>query len=96
MHDCAHSVQYLCVSRRLTLRAPLLDWGRVAAVHLLEGERAMKLSPPKMSTFVVALIVALVAIIAQFTSIPFVTDNGFWVMTIAFVIVSLGALLKGL
>ncbi len=56
----------------------------------------MKLSPPKVTTFVVALILAILAILGFTQSIPFVSDNAFWVMTIAFVVLALGTLFRGL
>jgi len=59
----------------------------------------MKLSAPKVIVWVIALILAALAIVVQFTSIPvvgsFVRQNDFWVMTAAYGLLFLGTLLKG-
>jgi hypothetical protein len=55
----------------------------------------MKLSAPKQITFWVAVVVVLVAIIAKFVTISFLTDNALWVAVIGFVILALGNLLEG-
>jgi TctA family transporter len=56
----------------------------------------MKLTPPKVTTFVVAVVIALLAILSRSQDIPFVSANYFWVMVIAFVVLALGTLFKGL
>ncbi len=56
----------------------------------------MKLSPPKVTTFVVSVIIALIAIIGMTADIPFVSDNTFWVMAIAYVVLGVGCLFKGI
>ncbi len=60
----------------------------------------MKLSAPKVIVWVIALILAALAIISQFTSIPvvgsFVKQNDFWVMTAAYGLLFVGTLFKGI
>lgn len=56
----------------------------------------MKLSPPKVGTFVISVIIALIAIIGLSVDIPFVSDNAFWVMVIAYLVLGAGALFKGI
>ncbi len=56
----------------------------------------MKLNAPKVRTFVIALIVAVVAVVARFVPVDLIRTNAFWVMTVAYILVALGALLKGL
>jgi hypothetical protein len=60
----------------------------------------MRLSAPKVVVWVIALILAALAIISQYTSIPvvgsFVARNDFWVMTTAYGLLFLGTLFKGL
>jgi len=60
----------------------------------------MRLSAPKVVVWVIALILAALAIISQYTSIPvvgsFVARNDFWVMTAAYGLLFLGTLFKGL
>ena len=60
----------------------------------------MKLSAPKVVVWVLALILAALAIISQFTSIPiigsFIKRNDFWVMTVAYGLLFLGTLFRGI
>ena len=56
----------------------------------------MKLNKPKNITFIIAVIIALLAIISKFATIPFVTANNFLILAIAFVLLALANLLKGL
>ena len=55
----------------------------------------MNLSPPSQAVFIVSLILALLAVIGKFAAIPFVTDNGFWVVVAAYVILAIGNLFRG-
>lgn len=55
----------------------------------------MNLSAPTVPVFIIAVILAALAVIGTFTTIPFITANGFWVAIVAFVILMLGNLLKG-
>jgi hypothetical protein len=53
----------------------------------------MKLHAPAMWIFVVALIFAVVAVVGVFTPIPYITEYGFWVAILAFVVLALGNIL---
>jgi hypothetical protein len=53
----------------------------------------MKLQAPAMWIFVVALIIAVVAVVGVFTPIPYITLYGFWVAILAFVVLALGNVL---
>jgi hypothetical protein len=55
----------------------------------------MNLSAPSTLVFIVSLILAALAIIGQFAEIPFFTANGFWVLALAFVILAVGNLFRG-
>ncbi len=55
----------------------------------------MKLSAPKKIVFLISVILAILAIVATFVTIPFVSDNAFWVLTAGFVLLFLGNSLKG-
>ena len=55
----------------------------------------MNLSPPTTAVFVISLILAALAIIGKFVPIPFITDYGFWVAVIAYVVLAVGNLLRG-
>jgi uncharacterized membrane protein YccC len=56
----------------------------------------MKLSRPKESTFIVAVILAVVALLGMVATIPFATPYAFWILLIAFVLLAFGNLYKGL
>jgi hypothetical protein len=55
-----------------------------------------KLSKPKQATFVISLIVAVVALLLFLTRSDIADLNLFWVMAIAYLILALGNLVKGL
>lgn len=55
----------------------------------------MNLSAPTKAIFIIAVIIALLAIIGMFVAIPFVSANGFWVMTAAFVLLAAGNVMSG-
>lgn len=55
----------------------------------------MNLSPPTTAVFLISLILAALAIIGKFVAIPFISDHGFWVAVIAYVVLAVGNLLRG-
>lgn len=60
----------------------------------------MRLSAPKMGTFLICLVVGVLTIIAHFVSIPvigsFLNSNSFWFLGGSFVLLLLSTILKGL
>jgi hypothetical protein len=44
---------------------------------------------------VISLILAVLAVIGKFVAIPFITDQGFWVAIIAYVILAIGNVFRG-
>jgi hypothetical protein len=56
----------------------------------------MTLSPPTALVFIASLILAALAVIGHFSHIPFVTEHGFWVAVIAYVILAVGNLFRGI
>jgi hypothetical protein len=56
----------------------------------------MKLTAPKMLTFWIALILGVLGFLGKLTTIPFVTPYDFWFVFVAFVLLVLGLLVKGL
>lgn len=60
----------------------------------------MRLSAPKFIVWLLALILAVLAIVSRYTGIPvvgsFVKQYDFWVMTAAYVLLFLGTLLRGM
>ena len=55
----------------------------------------MKFSAPKQATWLLALLVAIVGVVAHFVAIPGLSQYDFWVVLIAFVLLFLGTILKG-
>lgn len=55
----------------------------------------MNLSKPKNVTFIIAVIVALVGIVAQLVTIPVLSGFAFWLVVIAFLILAAGNLFEG-
>ncbi len=57
----------------------------------------MTLSSPKMITWVIALVLGVIGILANLVSLPIVTAGfGFWLLVIAFVLLAAGSVVKGL
>ncbi|MDH5679545.1 MAG: hypothetical protein OEZ28_13115 [Nitrospinota bacterium] len=56
----------------------------------------MKLSAPKKTLFLISIFVAVLAIVAVFVSIPFVTPHAFWVLTAGYVMLAAGVFFKGI
>jgi hypothetical protein len=55
----------------------------------------MNLSPPTTAVFVISLILAVLAVIGTFVAIPVISANSFWVAIIAYVILAIGNLFRG-
>ena len=56
----------------------------------------MNLSAPTKPVFLVSLILAALAVISTFVAIPVVSGNAFWVAVIAYVVLLVGNVAKGL
>lgn len=59
-------------------------------------EIEMKLTPPKVTTFWIAVILGLLGFFGRLTAIPLVSANDFWFLFAGFVLLVLGLLVKGL
>lgn len=55
----------------------------------------MNLSPPTTAVFVISLILAVLAIIGTFVAIPLITAHAFWVAIIAYIILAVGNVFRG-
>jgi len=55
----------------------------------------MNLSPPTTAVFGISLILAVLAVIGTFVAIPVISANAFWVAVIAYVILAIGNLFRG-
>jgi hypothetical protein len=56
----------------------------------------MNLSPPTTAVFIISLILAALAVIGKFVAIPFITEHGFWVAVVAYVVLAVGNLFRGI
>jgi hypothetical protein len=56
----------------------------------------MRTNAPKMWTWIIAVIIAALGIAGQIVDIPIVTDYGFWVEFIAFLLLAIATLFRGL
>lgn len=55
----------------------------------------MKLSAPKQITFLISLVLFVLAVIGKFVAIPFISANLFWVLVVSEVILLIGCAVKG-
>ena len=56
----------------------------------------MKLTPPKQVTFIIAVLVALLGIVAALVKIPALSSINIWIVAIAFLLLALANVSKGL
>jgi hypothetical protein len=60
-------------------------------------EGAMNLSAPTMPIFLISLVMAILAVLsAKFVSIPVVSGNEFWLAVLAYIVLMVGNVAKGL
>ena len=55
----------------------------------------MNLSAPTQVVFIIALIIAIIALLMMVNVITFIPVASFWVMTIAYVVLAIGCMIKG-
>ncbi len=55
----------------------------------------MKLSAPKGTTFMLALLIAMLALVSNFVVLPVLSAYAFWLLLLAFIILMAGVLFKG-
>ena len=55
----------------------------------------MKLSAPTMLTFIISLVIAVLGVLAGMGILAVIPLAAFWVVTLAYVVLALGCLLKG-
>lgn len=57
----------------------------------------MKLNAPRMLFFVIAVVIAILAVLSRaIAGMPRIPIDDFWLMTIAFVILALACLIRGM
>lgn len=80
-------------------QVPEGEGSRRAIINLsfMREDIVMTLSSPKMITWVIALVLGVIGILANLVSLPIVTAGfGFWLLVIAFVLLAAGSVVKGL
>ena len=55
----------------------------------------MKLSAPTKVVFAFSILIAILALLGTFVTIPYITAWGFWILLIAFVLLAAGNTMKG-
>ncbi len=55
----------------------------------------MNLSAPTQPIFLVALVLAALAVIGYFVAIPFVSMYAFWFAVVGYIVLAVGCLMKG-
>lgn len=56
----------------------------------------MRLSAPKQVTFLIAVILAILAVVATLISIPTISGFAFWILVIAFVVLAVATMVDGM
>ncbi len=56
----------------------------------------MRTNAPKQITWLVAVVFGVVGIVSYFVTIPGLSANAFWVVSVAFVLLALATFMKGL
>jgi hypothetical protein len=55
----------------------------------------MNLNAPTQVVFIIALIIAVLALIGHFVMVPFVTEFKFWFAMVAYIVLAAACVLKG-
>lgn len=55
----------------------------------------MTLNAPSQMVFIIAVVIAIVAVLGYFVAIPFVSTYAFWILVLGFVVLAGGVLMKG-
>ena len=59
-----------------------------------EWRSNMKYNAPTQVTFIIALVLAIVAVLSRFVAIQNVTVNAFWILLIAYVLLAIGCVFR--
>ena len=74
----------------------MLNQFNVKTVVGKEGGGSMKFNAPKQVTWLIALLIALVGVIARFVAIPVLSGVSFWLVLVAFLLLLVASVTKGL
>lgn len=56
----------------------------------------MNLSAPTQPIFLISVVLAILAVAGSFVAIPVISANGFWIAILAYIVLLVGNLAKGL
>jgi hypothetical protein len=56
----------------------------------------MNVNAPKQITFLISLVIAILAVVGMYVNIPVISGNAAWAAIVAYVILAAGCLLPGL
>jgi uncharacterized membrane protein YoaK (UPF0700 family) len=56
----------------------------------------MRLNPPRQVTWLLAVLLGILGILAHVATIDYVSDYAFWVVSLAFVLLALATVFRGL
>lgn len=68
----------------------------VITTNILPKEAKMKLSPPKQVTFIIAVVLGLVGLVASFVAIPVLSPYAFWLVFVGLVVLAAGNMMEGM
>ncbi|MBL8594032.1 MAG: hypothetical protein JNK01_15210 [Devosia sp.] len=55
----------------------------------------MTLNAPSQTMFIVAVVIAIIALLGAIVSIPFVSTYAFWILIVAFLVLAGAVMMKG-
>lgn len=55
----------------------------------------MSLNAPSQTMFIVAVVIAVIALLGQIVAIPFVGAYAFWILIVAFIVLAAAVMMKG-
>jgi hypothetical protein len=55
-----------------------------------------RLNAPSQIVFLISLVLAVLGVLAIFVSIPFVSGYAFWFVTVGYILLALGCIMKGM
>src|SRR5690606_1770157 len=80
----------------LSYRVPLSPaWG-LGGMHPSGRNYEMVLSAPTMVVFIISLVIAVIGILAALGTLAMIPLAAVWIVTIAYIVLALGVVLKGL
>jgi hypothetical protein len=85
-----------CIIPILSAYDFLLIENTTRLIRVNEMEGTMNLSAPTMPIFLISLILAILAVLGVYIDLPVISGNAFWVAVIAYIVLLVGNVAKGL